>query len=179
MPNPEQLQAQNNVNAEINANKERFEPTSSEMKLDFARESRTHSLNYYEHIKNSQDTAELGSTSFKSNTEYKRKRNESINSALSLTKQATAYTLEIHQQINRIRESLGELNINHSLNLLEHIDFTPEMMYSNNIRLHFEAYFTLICHYNNLLSHADELSEEDATDEMVICKGIIPCDEWN
>lgn len=51
-----------------------------------------------------QDTAQLGKKSFKSNTQEKKLRNERIDRAKLMTDRATAYTLDVYDQMKEMRE---------------------------------------------------------------------------
>lgn len=57
---------------------------------------------YLEQTAHMQDTAKLGKKSFKSNTAEKKLRNEKIDKSKLLTERATAYTLEVYDQMKEV-----------------------------------------------------------------------------
>lgn len=63
---------------------------------------------YLEQTAHMQDTAQLGKKSFKSNTQEKKLRNERIDRAKLMTDRATAYTLDVYDQMKEVREGRQE-----------------------------------------------------------------------
>ena len=63
---------------------------------------------YLEQTAHMQDTAQLGKKSFKSNTKEKKLRNERIDRAKLMTDRATAYTLDVYDQMKEVCEKRQE-----------------------------------------------------------------------
>ena len=63
---------------------------------------------YLEQTAHMQDTAQLGKKSFKSNTKEKKRRNERIDRAKLMTDRATAYTLDVYDQMKEVCEKRQE-----------------------------------------------------------------------
>lgn len=71
----------------------------------YAQDART---TYLEKTAHMQDTAQLGKKSFKSNTKEKKLRNERIDRAKLMTDRATAYTLDVYDQMKEVCENQQE-----------------------------------------------------------------------
>lgn len=63
---------------------------------------------YLEQTAHMQDTAQLGKKSFKSNTKEKKLRNERIDRAKLMTDRATAYTLDVYDQMKEVCDKQQE-----------------------------------------------------------------------
>lgn len=116
-------------------------------------------------FKTNQDTAALGSKSFKSNTDYKRERNARITAAKKIHKNATAYTLEMSEHIKTLQKERSERDLEQKINVdnndvmlsrLEKINFNPQMFYGANIRQNFAYYMSIVYDYQDLKKSLDE-----------------------
>jgi hypothetical protein len=68
----------NEEKQEMRVNEQQFAPDRQDLKIDFKREKSSSYIDYKKGANTRLDTAELGSTSFKSNTPYKEMRNKNI-----------------------------------------------------------------------------------------------------
>ena len=98
-------------------------------------------------------------------------RNKNIRKALALTKNAMAYTLEIHEQLRDIN-TIDIPEKEQIYAILENTEFNPQMMYSSNIRLHLREYVTLIRYYEQLpavkdIQDEDEIARKQALDKVM------------
>ncbi len=105
---------------------------------------------YRERTAGMKDTAELGSTSFKSKTNQQKERNERIKEAKKLTSKATAYTLEIHTQLHDINEAPERAQDMVLLRSLEQYPFLPQMYVTSMIRANFREYVMLVRNFDYL-----------------------------
>lgn len=114
-----------------------------------------------------QDTAALGSKSFKSNKQYKAERNKRISDAKKKHKKATAYTLEVVETIETLKKQRAEKadkqpdddgRNDQILTRLEKVEFTPQMFYGANIRQNFAYYMSLVYDYKEL---SNSIKEQD------------------
>ena len=154
-------------------NKE-FTIDKQDLNLDFRREKASSYIDYKKGANTKNDTAKLGSTSFKSKTEYQKRRNADIRSAFALTKDATAYTLEIHDQLSDLNANINYPSNDQILAILENTEFTPQMMYGNMIRLHLREYVTLIRYYQKLSQEDSNLSDPELVRKQALDKIMVP-----
>ncbi len=98
---------------------------------------------------NIQDTAQLGKTSFKFYSQKHRTRNQKIKASRALAPDATALTLELHQNLNR-QDHTPPAPEGDVLAHLEQYPFTPSMYFTDMVREHFMEYVTLVRDYDRL-----------------------------
>ncbi len=127
--------------------------SEKQLDLNVSPEQKDRAINYERRIKDESATLELGSKSWKNNTEAKRQRNKAIDDSHKISKQATAYTLEIHDTIKgfntNVKEEMPD-NADTLLNILTYINFTPQMFSFRNIRSNLSTYLYYIQTYNSL-----------------------------
>ena len=114
---------------------------------------------YLEQTAQMEDTARLGKKSFKSNTAEKKKRNERIDRAKIMTERATAYTLDVYDQlkdVNAVQYNPKTANLTYELADLEAIPFAPQMFFSSTIRDKLKIYLNWIKKYDHIKMEAEE-----------------------
>ncbi len=120
--------------------------SKTEEKININRDkSRMTRDSYKYQIKKMKDSASLGSTSWKENTEYKKKRNRNIRQARQLTSKATAYTLELFEQCKNINKTeFGKMDTEDLIMSLDCVKFTEDMFFSDTILKNFTYYMKLV-----------------------------------
>ncbi len=110
-----------------------------------------------------QDTVSLGRTTFKNKTPQQKLRNKRIRDAKKLTTDATAYTLEIHTQLNELK-SVEQPENEIMLHRLEQFPFSSKMFLTSKIRSNFKTYISLVQYYEKL--RADENTDKARLDAL-------------
>ncbi len=148
---------------QINRQKSEIHITKEQEQLSINRDMNFMSTKeYVRRIVSAKDTASLGSTSWKENTNYKKKRNANIRNAKKLSPKATAYTLELRDHLKSDkRKNFDNTSTESLLMSLDHVRFTEEMFFADMILKNFDYYISLVDMWITLKERDDVQPDDD------------------